>query len=116
MTYIFIEGSLEAKLPTIWTDGNKEVRRVKEEKKRSEKIREEKDKKEDAGMQVREKVGKPRFTVFFPMFCGSGSLLLLVGQRAKHNVSEKSCADASLRGAWARRSRVTTYRCGVYAP
>ena len=38
-----IEGSLEAKLPTIWTDGKAEVGRVKEEKKRSEKIRQEKE-------------------------------------------------------------------------
>ena len=37
-----IEGSLEVKLPTIWTDGKAEVGRVREEKKRSEKIREEK--------------------------------------------------------------------------
>ena len=39
---IMIEGSLEVKLPTIWTDGKDEVGRVREEKKRSEKIREEK--------------------------------------------------------------------------
>ena len=38
-----IEGSLEVKLPTIWTDGKAEVGRVTEEKPRSEKIREEKE-------------------------------------------------------------------------
>ena len=38
-----LEGSLEVKLPTIWTDGEAEVGRVREEKKRSEKIREEKE-------------------------------------------------------------------------
>ena len=37
-----IEGILEVKLPTIWTDGKAAVRRVREQKKRSEKIREEK--------------------------------------------------------------------------
>ena len=37
-----IEGSLEVKLWTIWTDGNAEVGRVREEKPRSEKIREKK--------------------------------------------------------------------------
>ena len=37
-----IEGSLEVKLPTIWRDGKAEVGRVREEQKRSEKIREEK--------------------------------------------------------------------------
>ena len=40
---IFIEGSLEVKLPTIWTDGKAEVGRVREEKGRREKIREEKE-------------------------------------------------------------------------
>ena len=42
----FIEGSLEVKLPTVWTDGNAEAGRVREEKPRSEKIREEKEKEE----------------------------------------------------------------------
>ena len=40
-----IEGSLEVKLPTIWTDGKAEVERVREEKKRK-KIREEKESEE----------------------------------------------------------------------
>ena len=38
-----IEGSLEVKLPTIWTDEKAEVGRVREEKKRRKKIREEKE-------------------------------------------------------------------------
>ena len=38
-----IEGSLEVKLPTICRDGKAEVGRVREEKSRSEKIREEKE-------------------------------------------------------------------------
>ena len=33
-----IKGSLEVKLPTIWTDGKAEVGRVREEKSRREKI------------------------------------------------------------------------------
>ena len=37
------EGSLEVKLPTIWTDGKAEVGRVSEEKRRRDKIREEKE-------------------------------------------------------------------------
>jgi len=36
----FIEGNLEVKLPTIWTDGKAEVGRVREEKRREEKKRE----------------------------------------------------------------------------
>ena len=61
------EGSLEVKLPTIWTDGKAEVGRVREEKRREERksLRRKK-------IQVREKVGKSRNTVFFPMICGSG--------------------------------------------
>ena len=57
-----IEGSLEVKLPTIWTGGKAEMRRVREEKPRSEKIRERVRRKKT---QVREKVGTSRFTVFF---------------------------------------------------
>ena len=40
---IVTEGSLEVKLPTVWRDGKAEVGRVREEKSRSEKIREEKE-------------------------------------------------------------------------
>ena len=46
--HLYTEGGLEAKLLTIWTDGKAEVRRVREEKTRTE-IRRNK-------MQVREKV------------------------------------------------------------
>ena len=60
--YTSIEGSLEVKLPTIWTDGKAEVGRVREEKKkedqRRERVRRQK-------MQAREKVAKP------PKICGS---------------------------------------------
>jgi len=41
--YVIVEGSLEVKLPTIWTDGKAEVGRVGAGKSRREKIREEKD-------------------------------------------------------------------------
>ena len=52
------EGSLEAKLPTIWTD--EKQRWEESEKRRRKKI------------QAREKVGKSRNTCVFPMICGSG--------------------------------------------
>ena len=57
-----IEGSFEVKLSTIWTDGNAEVGRVREEKRRSEKIRKERETRKKR--QVREKVRKSRFSVF----------------------------------------------------
>ena len=38
-----VEGSLEVKLPARWRERKAEVGRVREEKKRSEKIREEKE-------------------------------------------------------------------------
>ena len=61
-----IEGSLEVKLPTIWADEKAEVRRARrEQSQRGEKIRRKK-------MQVCEKVGKSRNTVFFRCSCGSG--------------------------------------------
>jgi len=43
---ITIDGSLEVKLPAIWTDGKEEVGRVREEMRRREKIREEKESEE----------------------------------------------------------------------
>ena len=49
-----IEGSLEVKLPTIWTD----EKQSKEEAERRERVRRKK-------MQMREKVGKSRNTAFF---------------------------------------------------
>ena len=66
---LIIEGSLEVKLPTIWTDEKQRweesVKRREEEDQRRERVRRKK-------MQVREKVGKSRNSVFFPMICGSG--------------------------------------------
>jgi len=53
-----IEGSFEVKLPTIWTD---EKQRGEESEKRREQERERVRRKK---IQVREKVGKPRNTVF----------------------------------------------------
>jgi len=52
---LIIEGSLEVKLPTIWRD-EKAVSREKSQKRKDQK------------MQVREKVGKSRNTVFFRGF------------------------------------------------
>ena len=69
--YIF-EGSLEVKLPTIWTDEKAEVGRVREEKRREEERRLEKrksQKKEDAGARKGRKVA---IQCVFPMICGSG--------------------------------------------
>ena len=70
-----IEGSLEVKLPTIWTD---EEQRWEESEKRTEEVRKsrEEKKKEDEKreslrrkkIQVCEKVGKSRNTVFFQWF------------------------------------------------
>eukprot|EP00435_Cladocopium_sp_Y103_P060306 s1047_g22.t1 len=54
-----VEGSLEVKLPTIWTDGKAEMGRGKEER------RSDRRKSEEIRLQAREKVGKSRNTVFF---------------------------------------------------
>jgi hypothetical protein len=59
--YMF-EGSLEVKLPTIWRDEKqgrgREKRKISREKIRRERLRRQK-------IQMREKVGKSRNTVFF---------------------------------------------------
>ena len=51
---MIIEGSLEVKLPTIWTD-EKQSREEAERRERSE----------GKKMEMREKAGKSRNTVFF---------------------------------------------------
>ena len=66
-----VEGSLEVKLPTIWTD----EKQSREEAERKRKIRRKKSRRERVRrkkMEMREKVGKSRNTVFFPMIWGSG--------------------------------------------
>ena len=57
-----IKGSLEVKLPTIWTDEKAEVGRVREEKKKEDQRRE---RVRGKKMQVHEKVEKAQNTVFF---------------------------------------------------
>ena len=69
-----IEGSLEVKLPTIWTD-EKQRREEAERRERLEERRvEEKDRERvrRKKMQMREKVGKSRNICVFPMIWGSG--------------------------------------------
>ena len=62
---MIVEGSLEVKLPTIWTDGKAEPGR-----KSREKIKKgESQKREDAGARKGRKVAKH---CVFPMLCGSG--------------------------------------------
>ena len=94
MIYIYItEGSLEVKLPTVWTDGKsrggKSQRR--EEQKREDQRRERARRKK---MQVREKVAKSRNIVFFPMICGSGGSKVGLLKRVRSHVASwemKSC-------------------------
>ena len=64
--YTFIEGSLEVKVPTIWTDGKAEMGRVREEKRREAKKREDqrRERPRRKKMQVSEKVEKSQVTVF----------------------------------------------------
>ena len=62
MLEYIIEGSLEVKLPTIWTD----EKQSREEAERRGKIRRERVRRKK--MQMREKVGKSRSTVFFQWF------------------------------------------------
>ena len=61
----FIEGSLEVKPPTIWTDEKqgrgREKRKIRRGKSRRERVRRKK-------MEMREKAGKSRFTVFLQWF------------------------------------------------
>ena len=68
---VFIEGSLEVKLPTIWTSSEKSEKR-REEKRREEERRSgkrESQKKEGAGAGKGRKVA---IHCVFPIVCGSG--------------------------------------------
>ena len=73
--YIYIfKGSLEVKLPAIWTDGKAEVGRAREEKRRRKKKKERSENRksqrtEDAGARKGRKVAKD---CVFQMICGSG--------------------------------------------
>ena len=69
MIFPIIEGSLEVKLPTIWTDEkqSRAERRERLEERRSEKRKSQK--KEDADARKGRKVAKH---CVFPMICGSG--------------------------------------------
>ena len=68
--YLFIEGSLEVKLPTIWTD-EKQSRAEAERRERLEerRVEEKESKKEDADARKGRKVAKH---CVFPMIWGSG--------------------------------------------
>ena len=96
----FDEGSLEVKLPTIWTDKKTEVGRVREEKSKRKKIRKEKSQKtEDAGAWKGRKVEKHSV---FPMICGSGGSTSRLAKAA----SVEPCGqmrDAKLHAAVARK-------------
>ena len=74
--YVFIEGSLETKVPPIWTDEKRSQeeagpgRNSDVEKVRRENIRDgESQNREDAGARKGRKVAKH---CVFPVFCGSG--------------------------------------------
>jgi len=56
--YLLGEGSLEVKLPTIWTDEKAEVGRVREEKRDKRKIQREEKRARKQKMQAREKGSK----------------------------------------------------------
>ena len=101
---ILIEGSLEVKLPTIGTDEKAEVGRVREEKRREEMRREEKrtrtsqrrERVRRQEMQVREKVGQSRNTLFFQWFVApEGRKIGSLKQRVRSRLGRweiKNCA------------------------
>ena len=139
LQYSMVEGSLEVKLPTIWTDENRwkaEVVRVKEEKGRAIERRSEKrksQKKEDAGARKGRKVAKH---CVYPMIGGSGGsksrLAKAAGAGAEpagqvrdekmrasvarstfpsQNVQNTPCSDHF----WKLRCRKSARRCGQNA-
>ena len=67
--FCIIEGSLEVKLPTIWTDEKQRWKSQRKEEKKKENQRRESQKQEDPGARKGRKVAKH---CVFPMICGSG--------------------------------------------
>ena len=104
------EGSLEVKLPTIWT----EVGRAREEKKKKDQRRE---RVRGKKMQVREKVEKSRFTVFFPLVwttvgsCDVEKVHAVVARSTfrSQNVQNTPFSDHF----WKLRCRKSARRCGA---
>ena len=96
--YILVEGSLEVKLPTIWTD-EKQSRAEAERRERLEERRSEKrksQKKEDADARKGRKVAKH---CLFPIICGSGG-------------SKSRLAKAAGRASWPDERWKIARRCG----
>ena len=82
-----IKGSLELKLPTIWTDGKAKVGRVREEKRREEERRSEKRKsqrKEDAGAR---KSRKHAIHCVFPILAPEGRKLGSLKRRVRSHLA-----------------------------
>ena len=109
--YIVIEGSLEVKLPTIWTDEKQrwsrriEKRRAEErrgEERRLEERRSEKrksQKKEDADARKGRKVAKH---CVFPMICGSGG--------SKSRLAKAAGAERSQLARWEMKNCTPLWR------
>ena len=66
---VIVEGSLEVKLPTIWTDEKQRWSRRIEKRKEERRSEKRKSQKEDPGARKGRKVAKH---CVFPMICGSG--------------------------------------------
>ena len=72
---------LEVKLPTIWTHGKAEVRRIGEQKGRRKKIREEKESEERRSRHATRKKSRQTLCVF-QCFCGPGGLTSRLAEAA----------------------------------
>ena len=86
-----IEGNVEVKFPTIWTD---EKQRGEESEKRRKKIKKEKSLRRKM-IPVREKIGKSRSTVFFQWFVAPGGsksrLARAAGAEPSGRMRDQSC-------------------------
>ena len=115
LSYDIVEGSLEVKLPTIWTDEKQrweESEKRREEEKGSKKRKSQK--KEDPGARKGRKVAKH---CVFPMICGSGGSKSRLAKHAvvarstfrSQNAQNTTCSDHF----WKLRCRKSARRCGA---
>ena len=125
---MIIEGSLEVKLPTIWTD--EKQRWEESEKRREEERRSKRESLRRKKIQVREKVGKSRNTVFFQWFVASeGRKVSSLKRRVRSQLARwemKNCmpwreahfqihvqSTPDLEHFWKLWCRKSAHRCGA---
>ena len=110
-----IEGSLEVKLPTIWTDEKQRWKGSERRERLEERSVEEKES-EERRCRCAKKVGKSRKHCVFPMFCGSGGsksrLAKAAGAEPAGQMRDEKLHAVVARSAFSKSKGTKQTRCG----